>query len=49
VGGEKPLWRTVVRIWKPGIEENVIFNRAEVRFSLEILTSMKDVILDFGT
>jgi hypothetical protein len=31
------------------IQENVIFNHTEDRFSLEILTSMKDVILDFVT
>jgi hypothetical protein len=31
------------------IQENVIFNRAEVRFSLEVLTSIQDVVLDFGT
>jgi hypothetical protein len=31
------------------IQENVIFNHAEVRFSLEVLTSIEDVVLDFGT
>jgi hypothetical protein len=30
------------------IQENVIFDRAEDRFSLEVLTPMGDVFLDIG-
>jgi hypothetical protein len=32
-----------------GIQGNVVFDRAKDRFCLEVLISMEDVVLDFGT